>query len=60
VWHRPKGAMITAMDKKKEKHLGAKMFASLAEITKRPSVTFSKMAATDLKYFEALYMLFTV
>jgi len=60
TFHRPRGADLVVMDKKKKHAEMGKVFTSLASITRTSEVTFSKMYHSDLEKCLAIWSLFLV
>jgi len=53
--HERTGASLMAMDGRKKGHDVAKMYAVLADMSRKPVSTFAKMRGRDIKVLEALF-----
>lgn len=58
TFYEPSGASLMAMDQKKKGHDVAKLYATMADMTRQPLVRFSKMKERDLKVCRAVTLLF--
>lgn len=58
TFHEPTGASLMAMDRKKKSEDIAKLYATMADMTKTHISTFSKMKMSDLKVCMAVTTLF--
>lgn len=58
TFKRPNGAALMAMDQSKDGHNVAKMFGTMAAMSKSSAVTFSAMDIGDLKVCQAITTLF--
>jgi hypothetical protein len=58
TFYEPTGATFMSMDTKKKEQEVAKMYAIMAEITRLPDKTFSKMPMRDLKVCRTIVTLF--
>lgn len=58
TFYEPTGASFIAMDGKKKDQQMAKMFAVMADMTRKPAATFSKLTMRDFKICQTLVTLF--
>ncbi len=58
TFYEPTGVSLMSMDKKKANENVAKVFATLADMTKTSSQRFASMKGRDVKLCQALYLLF--